>query len=85
MSDNLEEYLLILGKMAVFIQLFQEEQNRMANTGILTDDERELSESIGWLVKKLMISIDDQVRMVGERTPETWEDTLKKIREKLNG
>jgi len=83
--NSLESYLLNLGKLAVMIQLLQEEQETVRNSGILNIDETELSETIDWNCKKVLISLADQVRLVGERTEKTWEETVKDLKEVLLG
>ena len=83
--DSIEEYILTLAKMATIIQLLEEEQDRVMRTGILNIDETEMAESIKWNCKKLMTSLGDQVKMVGERTEKTWDETLQDLKEVLNG
>jgi len=84
MSDKtIEDYMLSLGKLALFIDILSKEQVSYISSGILTDDEIELAETLKWHCAKLMISMDDQVRAVGERTPKTWEETLKDIEKQL--
>lgn len=83
--NSLEAYLLNLGKLAVMLQLLQEEQATVRNSGILNIDETELSETIDWNCKKVLTSLSDQVRLVGERTEKTWEETIEELKEVLIG
>ncbi len=82
-KETIEDYLLVLGKLAVIIQMLADEQRNYTRYGILTDDEVEMAETLKWHCDKLIVSMGDQVRMVGERTPKTWEETMKDIKETL--
>lgn len=84
-SNSIEEYILTLAKIATMIKLLQEEQIRVLRTGILNLHESELAETINWNCDKLMTSLGDQVKLVGERTEKTWEETLNDLKEVLNG
>jgi len=84
MSEDITDYLAVLGKLALMSQLLSDEQKRLANTGMLNMEEFEQSESIEWLVVKLLAEIEGQVRLVSERTPVEWEEILKQIGKKLN-
>ena len=83
--ETLEDYMLSLGKLYTFIMMLSDDQKSWTRSGVLNDDEIELAETIKWHCDKLMVSMGDQVRMVGERTSKTWEETMKEIAEKLNG
>lgn len=84
MSDEtLEGYLMSLGKLAIMIKLLSDEQRNYIRSGILTIDEEELCETIRWHCDKLMVSMDDQVRTVGDRTAKPWDETLEDIKKQL--
>ena len=82
-KDNLETYLLALGKLALMINILSEEQRQYIRQGILTDDEIELAETIKYQCKKLHIKIDDQVRLVASRTEKTWDETLVELKKMI--
>lgn len=83
--NSIEEYLLVLAKLATIIELLSQEQDRFISAGVLDMHEEELAETIKWNCKKLMVSLGDQVRVAGERTQKPWEETLKDLKEVLNG
>ena len=83
MKHTLENYLLSLGKLALFVTMLADEQKAYQRSGVLTDDEIELSETIKHECDKLLRCMNDQVRMCGERTPKTWEETLKDLEQTL--
>ena len=82
-KDTIEDYLLVLGKLAVIVRMLGDEQDNFTRHGILTDDEMEMAETIKWGCDKLIVTMGDQVRMVGERTPKTWDETIEDIKETL--
>lgn len=82
-KETIEDYLLVLGKLGLMVKLLGTEQEYFKKLGILTLDEEELAETIKWNCEKLIISLGDQVRSVGERTPKSWDETLKDLTERL--
>jgi len=82
-NPTIEDYMLSLAKLGIFIQLLSDEQRVFRSYGILTESEEEISKSIQHDCKKLLVLLDDQVRFIGDRTPQTWEETLETIRKKL--
>lgn len=83
-NKTIEQYLLVLGKLSVMLELLDREQFDYISSGVLELDEIELAETIQWQCKKMITCISDQVRMVGERTPLTWPETMEKIIKQLN-
>lgn len=82
-TPALEDYMLTLGKMAVFVEMLNNEQMAIVRSGVLNDDEVEQAETIKWECKKLLTILDDQVRLCGERTSKPWDETLKDLQAKL--
>jgi len=82
-SGDIEEYLLCLGKLAVMIRILSQEQQRYVDLGILTDGESELAGIIKWNCDRLIVSVGDQVRSVGTRTPRTWDETIEYVKKIL--
>lgn len=84
MSDKtLENYLLVLGELAIYLQLYTQDQDEIIRTGALNDDESELAVTIHWRIEQLMQSMGDQVKMIGDRIPVTWEEIMNKLKERL--
>lgn len=85
MSDKtLENYLFIMGELAIYLQLYTQDQDEIIRTGALNDDEGEIAVTIQYRIEQLMQSMGDQVKMVGDRIPLTWEEVMKNLKERLN-
>lgn len=81
--ETLEDYLIALGLIGAQLQVLQELQKRVLRIGILLDDEAEQVETIDYQIKKICASIESQLRLVSERNPDGWKETLEKIKGKL--
>jgi len=80
---SLEDYLLSLGKLAVFVQMLDKEQDKYIRLGVLNDEEIHFSETISYECKRLIGFMNDQVKLVGSRLPVEWDKALEKIKERL--
>lgn len=80
---DLESYLLNLGIMALSINTIAKQQQQALNIGILNDDETENSRTIIYEVQRLLTVMDDQLRLVGLRSPVEWSELMKKVAGKL--
>lgn len=82
-KDDLADYLVTLGKLALTVRIIGDEQSRIAQTGILQSDEMEIAQTIEWRISQLMEVLDAQVALVAARTPKSWEEVLKEITDKI--
>lgn len=84
MSKELNEYMVVLGKLALTAKIYCDEQMRQAETGILQLEEMAQAENILHSVDQMLNHIDVQIGLVSARTPTDWTEVLEEIKETLN-
>ena len=77
--NSLEEYLFQLGALCVSLQTLKKLHELCESRGIFNDDETENCKTIMYRIERLLTCVDDQIRMCCGRTPNPWEEILKKV------
>lgn len=82
--ETLEDYLLQAAIYAVSLQGLIAVQKNAMSKGLFNLDETENAETVIYSIHRTLLALDDQVKLVCQRSPIEWADLVKSVIAKID-